>query len=66
MRKPVFGGLPPGKTPTGLLSYRDKLGLFQMKNMRVFEGKALYVCGVGGGGCFSIQWVVVFCENVIL
>ena len=31
--------------------------------MGVFEGIALYVRGVG---CFSIQWVVVFCENVIL
>ena len=32
--------------------------------MGVFEGKALFFCG--GGGCFSIQWMVVFCENVIL
>ena len=32
----------------------------------VFEGEALYFCGGGGGGCFSIQWMVVFCENVIL
>ena len=22
--------------------------------------------GAVGGGCFSVQWVVVFCENVIL
>ena len=33
------------------------------KIIGVFESKALYFCGVG---CFSIQWVVVFCENVIL
>ena len=33
--------------------------------MGVFEGSALYVCGVGGVGILSIQWVVVFPENVI-
>ena len=32
------------------------------KNMGVFEGKALYF----RGGWLSIQWVVVFHENVIL
>ena len=31
--------------------------------MGVFEGKALYFCGVG---YFPIQWVVVFRENIIL
>ena len=34
--------------------------------MGIFEDKALYFCGVGGDCYFSIQWVVVFCENVIL
>ena len=38
------------------------------EGVRAFEGKALYFCGGGGVGVgwFSIQWVVVFCENVIL
>ena len=32
--------------------------------MGVFEGKALYFCRGGGDCCFSVQWVVVCCENV--
>ena len=35
------------------------------KNM-VFEGKALYFCGAGGGWLFFNPVMVVFSENVIL
>ena len=30
------------------------------------NAKKLYFCRVVGVGCFSIQWVVVFPENLIL
>ena len=37
------------------------------KNMGFFKAKHyIFFVVVVGIGCFSIQWVVVFCENVIL
>ena len=30
------------------------------------KAKHYIFVGLVGAGCFSIQWVVVFCENVIL
>ena len=49
-----------------LILFNGFTHLLPVKNMMVFEGKALYFVGVVGVGCFSIQCAVVFRENVIL
>ena len=39
------------------VSLIGELGLFQIKHMGVFEGKALNFCGVGGVGFHSSGWL---------